>query len=253
MVAPGTLLATERIAPVPVFKTTHPYFEEALQFQLLLIGEASALKLRMVEERMEGLVTSMNALHRFRSLSFDPVQMDRPGVPPKFTMMDERVPEVITIYNCDTAYRYMSGQADKPNRVRFSRRRNPSGQPEPPRNVTMRSPDRPENLVLVIAALIGSAYEKSSDEIIRRNTSYFLTWSPQLQYFRHMRNGCFHGNRFDIRPLRNGAEPIDVNAPPTWHLYTMPDRATLNGTTVVGGHFNQMDFLPFLYDMGNMI
>ena len=112
------------------------------------------------------------------------------------------------------------------------------------------------SLVFVPANLIGGAYEKIKSGIVRRHTSNFSNWPVELQFFRHLRNGCFHGNHFDIRKKKvNGVwiDAIDPNAPPKWHLYTMPDDATMNGQQVVGGFFPHNQVLPFLYQIGNIV
>ena len=70
-------------------------------------------------------------------------------------------------------------------------------------------------------------------------------WPPEVQFFQHLRNGCFHGNRFDIWPNK-----IDPSNPPAWHTYVIPTEADVNGQKVINGFFRLPHFLPFLYDMG---
>jgi hypothetical protein len=121
-------------------------------------------------------------------------------------------------------------------------------------------PEAPEGLVAVdgavptrlfetvLAYLVGGSYERFNRHF---QSKYGRNWPPELQFFRHLRNGCFHRNEFRI-DRRNGTEQIDPSNPPKWHTYVMPSDAAMNGKKVIGeiAFFHQTHLLLLLDDMG---
>lgn len=72
------------------------------------------------------------------------------------------------------------------------------------------------------------------------------TWPPELQVAYHIRNGCFHGNTFDIRP-----NAISTVVPTVWR--SRPITYADNGTTLAGGFFGPADFITLLADVQNCL
>ncbi|HUY91222.1 MAG TPA: hypothetical protein VMV10_20965 [Pirellulales bacterium] len=102
----------------------------------------------------------------------------------------------------------------------------------------------------VLSYLVGGAFERFRDHF---STTFGKSadWPPELQFFRHLRNGCFHGNAFRI-DQRNGMNQIDPSVPPIWHSYVMPSDAAMNGKKVIGqnAYFHPPHLLLLLDDMG---
>jgi hypothetical protein len=128
---------------------------------------------------------------------------------------------------------------------------------DPEQTALDREADPPKFLVageLVNTAAIfalNHAYESHREALVRTYGSGLPgRWPPDFQLFRHVRNGCSHGNRFDIRPNRDGTEPIASAAPPEWELLRIADRASMNGKAVVGEFLPFTFVLAFLHDIG---
>lgn len=107
--------------------------------------------------------------------------------------------------------------------------------------------------VMSIAYAVGGAYERFKDQFNRKYGSDSSNWPVELQFFRHLRNGCFHRNQFSIRPKRKGQPQINSQSPPKWRNYVMASENAMNGRTVIGddpAFFPIVQLLPFLDDMG---
>lgn len=98
------------------------------------------------------------------------------------------------------------------------------------------------------------AYESHREALVKAFGSVLPgRWPRDLQLFRHIRNGCSHGNKFDIRSNHDRTEPIDPAAPPEWELLSLPDRQSLNGKQVIGEFLPISLVLPFLHDIGRQL
>ncbi len=101
---------------------------------------------------------------------------------------------------------------------------------------------------------LNHAYESHREALARMFGSALPgRWPRDLQLFRHIRNGCSHGNRFDIRINRDRTEPIDPASPPEWELLRIPDRTSMTGKAVVGDFLAFAFVLPFLHDIGRRL
>ena len=113
------------------------------------------------------------------------------------------------------------------------------------------------NLSINIAsALLGSSWEKTKDEVVslwndpRKSFELNrLSWPSEIQLWRHLRNGCFHGNHFNI----TGRNPFDLNNPPRWKNYIIDDVEALNGTKVFDVFMPHSMIILFLNDIGKLI
>ncbi len=116
----------------------------------------------------------------------------------------------------------------------------------PPRHSVEGSPPK-EYLGNIWGYVIASAYEKNSDAIKLRHGKNHRIWPVALQFFRHIRNGIFHGGAFDI----NQGSIIPTSAP-QWRHCTMPSEGAMNGRRVF--EFMMIHHIPlFMYDMSQEI
>jgi hypothetical protein len=69
-----------------------------------------------------------------------------------------------------------------------------------------------------------------------------LQWPSTMQFAYHIRNGCFHGNTFDIR-----SNSISTTIPTVWRGQQVT--YTDNGKQVIGEFMGTGDVLTLLYDM----
>lgn len=111
------------------------------------------------------------------------------------------------------------------------------------------------SLIMTAAVhVVGYAFE-SRREWLRKHFGAVLPgrWPVDMQFFRHLRNGCFHGNRCDIRPNRDGTSPIDASAPPQWESFAINARESFHGKAAIGEVLPYACVIPFLHDMGNRL
>ena len=99
---------------------------------------------------------------------------------------------------------------------------------------------------------LGSAYERISNEIRRRHGSDPWYWPPELQYIRHVRNGCFHNNSFNLQ-ARNHRPAINSSNPPKWRTSILKDDKSVNGQPVLGEYLNSGDVPIFLADVAKVL
>lgn len=116
----------------------------------------------------------------------------------------------------------------------------------PPLHTVEGSPPK-EYLTNIWGYVIASAYEKNSDAIRLRHGKNHRAWPVALQFFRHIRNGIFHGGKFDINQ-----DSIIPTTPPQWRHYTMPSEGAMRGRRVF--EFMMVHHIPlFMYDMSQEI
>lgn len=97
---------------------------------------------------------------------------------------------------------------------------------------------------------LGTSYEMIKDKIFEVYES-MDEWPPELHFFRHARNACFHDNRFDIR--QRGKKPaIDSTNPPQWRSYSIKD-ISVNGSRFMSDFFPYQLTLPFLAEIGELL
>lgn len=119
-----------------------------------------------------------------------------------------------------------------------------------------RSPDYripPDAWNLISQVCIGSAYERVNSAIRIRYGRDVWKWPRELEYFRHVRNGCFHGNTFDLRPARLRSTAIDPLNPPSWRTSSLQDDTSVQGTIVLGGVLNSGDIPILLGDIAERL
>jgi hypothetical protein len=106
------------------------------------------------------------------------------------------------------------------------------------------------------AALVclGSAYESTKLDLEKNYGSRFWEWDPLLQYFRHLRNACSHGNHFNIEPPKGKKGKVPVVAinpdnPPYWRSSVMPNDESMQERSLFFEFLRAGDIPIFLADV----
>lgn len=228
------------------FTTDHPFFEEALQFQLNAMGLLNALCLKSSHGIIEQLVGVITKLIDGESISGNHT-VDQPAVSwiELGGMTEDRC---VALINCREAFEAIAN-GQTPQRVCFEfreKRKLDPGKGE-------WHQDNIGILNFLVQVLLGAAYENQKTAIERKYSGRgYRHWDPEVQLLRHLRNGCNHGNRFNIRG-NNGRPAIDPSKPPSWKNLVIPNSQALQGSEVVPDFFKPQLLIPFLYDIGNII
>lgn len=140
------------------------------------------------------------------------------------------------------------------------------------------TPDEPEDETYQLPApkagpslcqyLLGAAWERHAEEMTAKlphnagkNGKVFALvkeWPKDCAFFFHLRNACFHGGTFDIKPVHM-PEARDASHPdpyPEWrHLPKIDDFAAIKGKPVFGpdGMLHVDDVPLLLHDIGKAI
>jgi len=213
----------------------HPFYDEMLQFCVSLFSLQAVLIVLVIR----------SALQRKQI----PIMPDVNGD----VQIDEVGCKQGCIINMAAVNQYMTTAANRPARLSFEMRPYFGALPIDPGVGRKLDTHTDESLQTLTAYLVGGAFERQA---VNFETKYGPRgqWNPELQFFRHLRNGCFHGNHFNIEPvLRKNKPPqdqIDPMLPPKWGPYVMASDATMNTQTAMNGFFKIPYLLQFLYDMG---
>lgn len=100
---------------------------------------------------------------------------------------------------------------------------------------------------------LGSAYERISARIKNLYGKDPWLWPPKLQYMRHVRNGCFHKNRFNLRKPPKHPTAINPCDPPKWRMSVLQDDASVSGQPVLGKYLNSGDVPILLADIAEIL
>ncbi len=111
----------------------------------------------------------------------------------------------------------------------------------------------PDSWKVISQVCIGSAYERISDRVKRRYGSDPWLWPCELQYIRHVRNGCFHSNRFNLRASHKHPTAINSSNPPRWRTSILRDDTTVAGQLVLGNYLNSGDVPILLADIEEVL
>ena len=118
-----------------------------------------------------------------------------------------------------------------------------------------RAPDYripPEAWRMISQVCIGSAYERVNERINVRYGRDPWHWPPELQYFRHVRNGCFHDNTFNLRAY-NHPTAINRSNPPKWRTSILKDDQSVTAQPVLGAYLNSGDVPILLADIAQVL
>ena len=225
---------------------SHPFFDEIIQFFVSAISLQALLYPSLVDKAIRG--SSPDDMMETPSGQALPLRF--PDLRFETHLLELGCNEECVFSNAATV-EYLLGNTGLPTQLFFAVRPAPSSLPDLAEFDGQLESHLGPSLDIVTRYLVGGAYERQKDHFSSRYRSVG-TWPPELQFFRHMRNGCFHNNVFNIIPRRGGPQ-IDPSSPPRWHTYVMPSDAAIHGQKVIDGFFWLPHVLPFLHDMGKYV
>lgn len=229
---------------------THPYFEEVHQFSQMVVANMSSAALVAANQTIHELVGFVNKMVETKSTDING-QVNEHRMTSSIYMADYRYPEAVNLKETDKIFDYMTGKIEeKPKTITYDivEYKEPEESNQPGRS-TVSGPNPTSRFLTLTAYLIGGAYEKHKEHFRDKYGSNPNNWDPLLQFFRHMRNGCFHSNKFNI--IRT--PQIDPDNPPIWRNYVMESDETINGKPVIADFFHVHMVIPFLDDLGQLI
>jgi hypothetical protein len=228
--------------------TTHLFFAELLQFVVSMATMQSLL----LSSQLHKAYTDENNV-RIETPEGQAIMAVVPDLRMPLTMIEEDCDEYCSIDSSGTV-EYLIGNTPPPAQLYFAM--TPFTKKMFPKLEGVQaqvSNHMGASAEVLICYLIGGAFERSIDQFEKNYGTDRKKWPPELQFFRHLRNGCFHGNRFNITPTKSGQTQIDASRPPHWHTYIMSSDAAMDGLKVIDGWFHIPHVLPFLNDMGKYI
>ena len=234
----------------------HRYFEELLEYSCMVVANAGVLMHAAASEGIRNLVQFINQMVQLRSLDVH-VEVSDHEMSESIRICSPSSQEVVILQDAPAFAAYMRSTGGiRPNRVSYTvEPRGPGDVVDAPpqEGRTVRTGGDPSRrFEMLTAYVVAGAFERSRSDIGSRYGTDPSLWPAELQFFRHLRNGCFHGNHFNIVPFR-GRPQIDSANPPRWHTFLMHSDASMNGKKVVGGFFHMHQVIPFLDDIGRLI
>jgi hypothetical protein len=237
----------------------HPLYRETLQFFTATIAMTMAMRQEKVERAIELVIAEAQKMARSFNLGMPYSSFFNVDVPPldkSVILADLSCPEMCVVDSVSPVVSYIQGQAtDRPSPLKFLMQPRPqTGVPPPEAHIAgqMMAPWISD----LSCYLIGGAYERMRHHFEAKYGKNPRAWAPELQFFRHLRNGCFHDNRFNIEAIRHKQKliaQIDPAHPPQWRTYVMASDATMHGKQVIDGYFFLPHVLPFLHDIGQFV
>jgi len=236
---------------------SHPYFEELRQFAQMTVANMSSLMLVAASKTISELVSAINLMVNQRSTNIKG-NVNLHEMPDSVYLSDSRCQDAIILHDTDQIHAYIAGLRSKElDRVRYEMALYMEPEKPKPGRVSEVAPNPSARFQGFSAYLVGGAYEHYKAQFERRYGKNPRKWDPQLQFFRHIRNGCFHSNTFNIIPVPSGPNKgkpqIDSGSPPKWRNYVMTSDNAMNGTKVMNGFFHIHMIIPFLDDMGSLV
>ena len=111
----------------------------------------------------------------------------------------------------------------------------------------------PSTWNLIAQVCIGSAYERVKGVFRLHYGRDVWKWPRDLEYFHHVRNGCFHGNTFDLRPWRSRDTAINPSDPPCWRTSVLVDDLSVQSKLVLGEVLHSGDIPILLGDISKRL
>lgn len=232
---------------------THPYYEEIFEFSSMVVANLSLLMHAAATNSIRELAGFVKTMIETRKTDVEIKINDHP--------MMECIPlasassnEVVTLHKTDVLFAYLAGlKQEKPKEIVYSIEANGENKEAEKQNseesrVHLEGADPTKRFELLTAYIVGGSYERYKSHFQTKYGNDSSRWHPELQFFRHLRNGCFHSNVFNITPYR-GNPQIDPANPPTWKNYVMTSDSDMNGKKVLGGFFHLPQIIPFLDSM----
>lgn len=229
---------------------SHPFFQEILHFNIAVVTSMSTLVLRACQEQIIEMVDAINfAQNKGVKVSGKLAEHNILEIIPLRSVSSD---EELLIENARAIYSYLTTPKTKPpDKLIFTLKTvsEPWLSSPPDGMIRREGPDPRVYFEFLSCSFIGGAYEKTKDEILSWYPGGFRSFPPIFQFFRLLRNGCFHKNKFSVNQI-GGRPQIDPTASPSWHTYIMHSDNSIDGKQTVGGIFKLIHVLPFLYDVG---
>jgi hypothetical protein len=243
--------------PMREIDASHIYFDELFEFSCMVVANMSVLMHAAATETIRNLVGCVNEMVKTKSVAVSGHINDH-AMTSSIPMQSAGSSAIVTILRINEIFDYLTGAGkDKPSKLAYSVEASPTQGALPPASndparTAWNGADPAKRFEILTAYVIGGAFERRSSAIKAKYGHNPSAWPPAVQFFRHLRNGCFHSNAFNIRP-HNGQPQIDPNHPPKWGSYTMASDSALNGRKAIGGFFHMHQTIPFLDDIGGLI
>ena len=199
------------------FDAPHPFFGSILVYTLAVLGFNALWNLKRVQEQLTDFQTMINRTGRLPSLTVTlhmAKEAEGTGIAANSVLKN---PQEIATAIQESQPLPPIIYADLP----------PTGtlQTDPSYQLMLVPPT-----VMTLAAqvAVGSAYESVKDKIEKAYGRNPQEWPKAVEYFRHLRNAAFHGNKFNITPPRGRLTAIDPANPSRWRNSVMPDDNSMN-------------------------
>ena len=226
---------------------SHPFFDEVLQFNVSAIS-LQALLVSSIIRKASGDVAGNADPER---ITGQLPLVEVPDLRLEMSLLEENCPDRCVV-NTESTVDYVMGATSRPAQLIFALW--PSGGDFPDVSAIKDKLETHigQSLETIVCYLIGGAFERYNEHFKTKFGKDQSTWPPEVQFFRHLRNACFHGNTFNMWRWR-GSDQIDPANPPKWHIYTMPEDRAMNGKKAINGFFRIPHVLPLLHDMGKFV
>lgn len=217
---------------------THPFFREILVHYSAVLGFAAMINLGRSRDAVKQLEGIVNRERRIPNNFTFP--LDMPPVVRGAGFVCDSV-----LLNAQAIIEAIQGSAPIVIRYEDADPTAPAVSSSIPQPYSLHVKSPPGLHYLAAQVSVGSAYESVKDNIERAYGCDPVSWPKVIEYFRHVRNGCFHHNSFSVRPHRGKSTAIDPANPPQWRSSTMTDDAFMN-TRDVFGDFLEVGDCPIL-------
>lgn len=218
----------------------HPFYDEILQFFVSTITLTGLLQASLIDKATrKGDSVIIEETPTGKQLS---IPLPNPRAP---VFMDTSHSQEMFEFSPAATVEYLFGNAGRPTQLLFAIRPSPTRLADESTIGGQLEAHVGAFLETLVCYLVGGGYERYKDRFKARYGKDFKKWHPELQFFRHLRNGCFHGNVFTINP-----NSIVGSNRPTWHTYRIPSENAVNGDKVMDGFFRTLHVVPLLHDMG---
>ncbi len=233
----------------------HPYFDEINQFAQMVVANMGSLMLAAANRTIRDLVNVVNKMVESSSTNIKGCVNDH-SMTPIIGLSSASSTEVLELHEANKIHLFITGQETSVlTSIHYELVSDDavSADGTAPGRTTWTSSDPTDRFKTLTAYLVGGAFEQNKSLFISKHGRDSRNWDPMLQFFRHLRNGCFHSNKFNITPIpsspRKGQPQIDPQNPPRWSNYVMSSDANMNGQKVIGGFMHIHQVIPFLDDV----
>jgi hypothetical protein len=235
---------------------THPYYEEIFEFASMTVANMSILTNVAATKTIRELAEFTNEIIKTGNTNAKGTINDH-CMTKEISMSSASDDEVITLHDADILFLYLAGvNQKKPKEIMYSVSNKENGNTQHKTckddRTSWKGADPTKRFELLASYLIGGSFERYKSHFNSKYGNDPSLWHPELQFFRHLRNGCFHSNEFNITPYK-GSPQIDPSSPPVWSNYIMKSDSDMNGKRVLGGFLHLPQIIPFLNSMGKYV